>query len=127
MLTPESPRPDGPPFGGQVVSLDDDEFDKLLAKTTIDHLLSEEERQKAAEERREFEAVGRTMFLTERSLYPVFYESARERIASGASPDEIREELLMLAEGADREFASLVRDAYEDVLAGRPPRFTSQF
>jgi hypothetical protein len=67
------------------------------------------------------------MFLTERSLYPVFYESARERIASGTSPNDIRDELLMLAADADLEFAAVIREAYEDVLAGRPPRFTSQF
>jgi hypothetical protein len=67
------------------------------------------------------------MFLTERSLYQVFYASASERIASGASPNDIRDELLMLAADADLQFTSVIRVAYEDVLAGRPPRFTSQF
>jgi hypothetical protein len=127
MFIPEYPGAHDDSSGGRVAWLDDHVFDKLFPKTTIDHLLSEDERQKAAEECREFEAVGRTMFITERSLYPVFYESACERIASGASPDEIREELLMLAEDADGEFASVIREAYEDVLAGRPPKFTSQF
>jgi hypothetical protein len=126
MFTPESPGGHDDSSGGHVSWLDDHDFDKLFPKTTIDHLLSEDDRRKAAEERREFEAVGRTMFLTERSLYPVFYESARERIASGASPNDIRDELLMLAADADLEFASVIRVAYEDVLAGRPPRFTSQ-
>jgi hypothetical protein len=127
MFTPESPGGHDDSSGGHVSWLDDHDFDKLFPKATIDHLLSEDDRRKAAEERREFEAVGRTTFLTERSLYPVFYESARERIASGASPNDIRDELLMLAADADLELASVIRVAYEDVLAGRPPRFTSQF
>ena len=74
MLTPESPGPNDDPSGSRVAWLDDDAFDNLFPKTTIDHLLSEEERQKAAEEAREFEAVGRTMYLTE-SFYPVVYGS----------------------------------------------------
>ncbi len=127
MLTPESPGPHDVPFGSRVPWLDDDAFDKLFPKTTIDHLLSEEERRKVEHERREFEAVGRTMsmFLLERSLYPVFYESACEQMASGVSQDEIRAEMTMLADTEDSTFASIVREAYEDALAGRPPRFFS--
>ena len=124
MFTPESPGPHDDSAGGRVDWLDDHAFDKLFPKTTIDHLLSDEERKKAR--RREFEAVGRTMFLTERSLYPVSLR-VRERIASGASTNDLRDELLMLAADADVEFASIIREAYEDVLAGRRPRFTSQF
>ena len=63
MLTPESPGPNDAPSGGGLVWLDDDDFEKLFPKTTIGHLLSEEERQKAEQERKEFEAVGRTLFL----------------------------------------------------------------
>jgi hypothetical protein len=131
MLTPKSPGPNDAHTGGQVIALDDDAFDKLLPETTIDHLLSEEERLKAAEERREFEAVGRTMFLTE-SLYPGIYESVRERLASGVSYDEIRAEMSMLLKrpdlaDPDLKIASVIREAYEDALAGRPPRFSSPF
>jgi hypothetical protein len=127
MSNPELPGPNDPHPGGQVVNLDNDGFEELIPKTTIDHLLSEEERKQAAEERREFEAVGRSMALTEGSLYSVFYESARERIASGVSVHEIRQEMLVLAKLVDEEFASALCEAYEDVLAGRPPRFSSPF
>ncbi len=123
MLTPESPGPSHAHSGGQVVSLDDDAFDKLSPKTTIDHLLSEEERQKAEQERREFESVGMTMFLNEAKLYPTAYEFVCERVASGVSPDVIRGELPMIPETPNR-LASIMREAYEDALAGRPPRFS---
>jgi len=46
MLTPESPGPNDAHSSGQVVWLDDDSFDKLFPKTTINHLLSEVERHK---------------------------------------------------------------------------------
>jgi hypothetical protein len=105
--------------------LDGDGFDNLLPKTSIEHLLSEEEWRKAEHERREFEAVGRTMFLTEQALYPIFYQTASERMTSGVGQDEIRAEMMMLADTPDLEFASIVRQAYEDALAGRPPRFSS--
>lgn len=75
MLTLESRGPNDAHFGGQVIDMDDDAFDKLFPKTTIDHLLSEEERQKAAEERREFADVVRTMCWTV-GLFPIVYESA---------------------------------------------------
>jgi hypothetical protein len=100
-------------------------FDELVPKTSIDHLLSEEERQKAEEERREFETVGRSMFLTEESLYPIFYAGVYERIAAGVSQDEIRAEMAMLADTPDDTFAAIARTAYEDALAGRPPKFSS--
>jgi hypothetical protein len=131
MLTPESPGPSGAPFGGQVLSVDDDEFDELFPKTTIDHLLSEEERQKAAQERKEFETVGRMLFLSDvealpaAEVYPVAYESVCGCIASGVvSPDEIRESLSRL-DGPLDPVTAIMREAYEDALAGRPPRFSS--
>jgi hypothetical protein len=113
-----------PQFGGQVVSLDDDAFDSLLPKTSIDHLFSEEEGQKAEQERREFEAVGRTLFVNEASLYPMFYELVCERIASGVSPDEIRGEMSIFTKPADL-FGPVFLEALEDALAGRPPRLSS--
>ena len=93
MLPSELPGPSDVQFGGQVVSLDNDAFDELFPKTSIDHLLSEEERQKAKRERWEFEAVGRTLFMNEASLYLFFYELVCERIASGVSPDVIQGEM----------------------------------
>jgi hypothetical protein len=134
ILTPESPEPNDAHSGGQVIDMDDDAFDKLFPKTTIDHLLSEEERRKAAEERREFEAVGRTMCWTV-GLYPLVYASTRKRLESGVSYDEIRAEISTFPLGPAREdpenpeaiIFSAIRDAYGDVLAGRPPRFSSSF
>ncbi len=124
MLPPESPGPSDAQFGGQVVSLDDDAFDELLPKTSIDHLLSEEERQSAEQERWEFEAVGRSLFMNEAALYPFFYELVCERIASGVSPDVIRGEMSIFTKAAD-VFGAVFLDALEDVLAGRPPRSSS--
>src|SRR5438034_11720831 len=98
MLIPESPGPNNIQ-GGRVVSWPT--IDKLVPRTTIDHLLSEEDRQKAEQERKEFEAVGRTMFLNEAELYPIIYESAGQRMASGVSRDEIRAEMRMLADTPD--------------------------
>ena len=99
MLTPEPPGPNDNPSVGRVAWLDDDgAFDKLFPKTTIDHLLSEEERQKAQQERKEFEAVGSTLFLneaefySEAEVYPMAYELTRGWIASGVvGPDALRE------------------------------------
>ena len=100
-------------------------------ETTIDHLLSEEERQKAEQERKEFEAVGRTVFLNdaevllESEVYPTAYEAMCGWIATRVvSPDEIREQLLMLHGPLD-PLTSIFREAYEDALAGRPPRLSS--
>jgi hypothetical protein len=130
MSTPESPGPHDVPFGGLVLLPDDDAFDKLLPKTTIDHLLSEEERQKAEQERKEFEAVGRTLFLSaaeafpEAEVYPMAYEAACRCIASGVvSADEFREQLAMTHWPLDPVW-SIIKEAYEDVLAGRPPRIS---
>ena len=128
MLTPESPGPHDLPLGRLLPWLTDDDFDKVFPKTTIDHLLSEDERRKAEEERREFEAVGRRMDLiaTEQVLYSLFYDSACEGMAAGTSPEEIQAEMMLLSDTPDEAFASIVRQAYEDILAGRPPRFTSR-
>jgi hypothetical protein len=123
MFTPGSPGPNAFPFGGHVVP--DPDLDKLTPKTTIDHLLSDEERRKADLERIEFETVGHTMFLSDSDLYLDVYESASEKIASDVSHEEIRRERLMIAETPDLPFASIILEAYEDVLAGRPPRFSS--
>ena len=125
MQTPESPVPNDVPSGGRIVWLDGDDFDKLLPETTIDHLLTQEERRNVEQERREFEAVGKAMFMTRENVYPLFYDAARERIASGVSPDEIRAEMVALEEGPDLPWISIVREAYDDLLAGRPPRFSS--
>jgi hypothetical protein len=132
MMTPESQGPNDAPSGGRVVWLDDDAFDKLFPKTTIDHLLSEGERQKAEQERGEFEAVGRTLFLNEAGalpeadVYRIAYESMCRCIASRmVSPDEIREQSSMLHGPPLERGTSIIREAFEDALAGRPPRFSS--
>ena len=62
-------------------------------ETTIDHLLSEEDRQKWEQESREFEAVGRNLFLSEASLYPIFYGMVCEWMASAVDPEVIRGEM----------------------------------
>jgi hypothetical protein len=128
MLTPESPGPNDVPSSGRVVWLDGDAFENLIPRTTIDHLLSVEERQKAEQERKEFEALGWRMALieTEQVLYSLFYDCVYERMAARTSPEEIQAEMMLLSDTPDEAFASIVRQAYEDVLAGRPPRFTSR-
>jgi hypothetical protein len=96
----------------------------LVPTTNADHLLPEAERPLARQARDEFEAIGREMDrrTTRQALYPVFYESAREQIAAGVSHDAIRAEMTTLADTEDELFASILREAYEDALAGRPPR-----
>ena len=129
MLPPKSPRWTDIYGGGQIIDSDEVAFDKLIPKTTIDHLLSEEERRKAAEERREFEAVGRRMGST-KSLYQIVYECVRQRLSGGMSEDEIRVEMAMfpaILEDADQKVVSVIREAYADALAGRPPRFSLPF
>jgi hypothetical protein len=128
MLPPESPGPNDVPSSGRVVWLDGDAVENLFPRTTIDHLLSEKERRKAEQERKEFEALGRRMDLiqTEQVLYCLFYDSASGGVAAGASPEDIQAEMMLLSDTPDGAFASIVRQAYGDVLAGRPPRFTSR-
>jgi hypothetical protein len=114
-------------LGGQVVSLDStDNLDGLVVPRTIaDHLLSEDERVKAEQERKEFEALGSALFLNAEYIYPIAYEFACERVASGATRDQIQSEMTMVAANPDLPFAAIIRQAYDDVLAGRPPRFSS--
>lgn len=127
MLTPEPPEPEDTRFGGRVVSLDsDDDLNALVVpRTIIDHLLSESERLKAEQERKEFEAVGSSM--TDEEIYPLVYACARDRIAAGVSQDEIEAEMRLIASMPDFPNASVIRQAYEDVIAGRLPRFKSRF
>jgi hypothetical protein len=56
-------------------------------------------------------------------LYRSTYDSVRELLAAGDSPDHVRNELLhgMPDDEAD-EAATTKRAAVEDALAGRPPR-----
>jgi hypothetical protein len=100
---------------------DEPSFDDLLPATEVDHLLPEDQRPLAREA---FEALGREMDrrLTRQALYSIFYESARDQIAAGMSQDAIRAEMTSLADTDDELFAAIVREAYEDALAGRPPR-----
>jgi hypothetical protein len=125
VLIPGASGPYGIHFSGHVFP--HAAIDSLLPKTTIDHLLSEEDRRKAEQERKEFEAVGQAMLLTEENLYPAFYELAIQRVASGGSADEIRREMLILTQVCEIPFASIMREAYEDALAGRPPKFSAPF
>jgi hypothetical protein len=122
--------PDSPDWNQFLLGVEDKcdlSFDRLIPKTTIDHLLTEEERQKAAQERKEFEAVGREMFLTKEYIYPCFYNSARCRLDAGESPDEIRALMSDLEQASDDPMISIILEAYEDVLAGNPPRFSYPF
>jgi hypothetical protein len=97
----------------------------LVPTTSIDHLLSEEERQHAREDRDAVEALGREMERRETlpTVYSKIYEAARRMLAAGFSPKKIRAEMRPLTDSApDQEWASITRDAYEDALAGRPRR-----
>jgi hypothetical protein len=128
MLTPESPEPEDIRFGGQVVSLDsDDELNALVVpRTIIDHLLSESDRLKAKQERKAFEAVGKRS-MTDEEIYSLVYACARDKIAAGVSQDEIEAGMMLIASSPDFPNASIVRQAYEDVIAGRAPRFSLPF
>jgi hypothetical protein len=57
-------------------------------------------------------------------LYRTTYDSVRELLESGDSPDHIRTDLLhgVTADATD-EAAATKRSALEDALAGRPPRW----
>ena len=125
MSNPESLAPDDIPMGGQVFALDTkDHIDRLVVPRTLaDHLFSEHGRLSAEQERKEFEAVGSELFLREEDIYPIFYRSTTERIAAGASRDEILSEMMAVVARSELPFASALRQAYEDALAGRPPKF----
>jgi hypothetical protein len=76
--------------------------------------------------------VGRTLVLNEAGalpdaeVYPITYESMCRSIASGmVSPDEIREQLSIFHGLPLGLGTSIIREAFEDALAGRPPRFSS--
>lgn len=99
-------------------------IDDLVPTTSIDHLLSPEERLLARQAREAFEELGREMGRRQawEATYRVLYDLAREQLAGGLSPDELRAEMAELADTDDEEFATTVRAAFEDVLAGRPPR-----
>jgi len=98
-------------------------IDDLLPRTPINHLLSESEAQLADLALREFEALGaaRNTALSMHALYPVFYERARELVAAGVRPDQIREEMAEFLDPEDADYSSAVRRAYEDALAHLPP------
>jgi hypothetical protein len=98
--------------------------DEIVPGTVIDHLLTETEQQHAMAESGEFEFLGKAMDQrqTRAALYPILYESASEQLTSGVSHEEIRAEMMSLAETEDTIYASVAREAYEDALAGRPPR-----
>jgi hypothetical protein len=106
----------------------DDEGDlaHLVPSTSIDHLLSPEQRQHARQDRDALAALGRQMdqrAVSPVTIYRVFYEFARKMIADGISPEELRAQWLPLTDGhPDSTFAAAIREAYDDALAGRPPR-----
>ena len=52
-----------------------------------------------------------------------FFQTACEKMASGQSQDEIRAEMMILADTPDLPFASMIRQACEDALSGRPRDF----
>jgi hypothetical protein len=54
--------------------------------------------------------------------YHSFYTLVRDEIRSGRTPDEVRAQLFPLIERAG-DLIDTVRDALEDALAGRPPKY----
>ncbi len=57
-------------------------------------------------------------------LYRSTYDSVRDLLAAGDSPDHVRNELLHgVADDATDEAAVTKRAAVEDALAGRPPQW----
>jgi hypothetical protein len=99
-------------------------WDELLPSTTIHHLLSEEDAERWDAAQKAFAELGKCLKANarRRSLYPLFYDDAREQLATGMSADEVRVAMADLMDTGDFEFASIVREAYEDALAGRRPR-----
>jgi|GEM_PF-4391015 len=101
-------------------------YDDLVPVTSIDHLLSDEVRLLAILTRSAIEELGKEMDerLTRDVLYPIYYEEVLVMIAAGMSHDEIRAEMTMLVDiTEDGLISSIVREAYEDALAGRPSRY----
>lgn len=99
-------------------------WEELVPTTDISHLLSEAERSHAAGDRQAFEELSREIDRrdTWEALYPVFYDQARDQLASGASRDDLQIEMEELAATGDALFAAIVREAYADALAGRSPQ-----
>ena len=96
----------------------------LVPKTSIDHLLTAEEVQQAAAERAAFETLAAELGRQDdfRALYPVYYNVAQANLNSGMSHHGLRTEMEELMIYCDPASASILREAYEDVLAGRPPK-----
>jgi hypothetical protein len=96
---------------------------ELLPTTSLESLLTEEESQQLQAERLAFEAVGRSLDrqLTFESLYPMLYGHALERLTSGDNRRELEEEMAE-SRGDESDYAVILRQAYADVLDGRPPR-----
>jgi hypothetical protein len=59
-------------------------------------------------------------------LYVCCYSRAEDGLRSGRSAEEIRAELRPLIEALG-ELADVVREAVDDAVAGRPPRFEKPF
>jgi hypothetical protein len=57
-------------------------------------------------------------------LYRTTYDSVRQLLQAGDTPDHVRNELLRgVPDDAADEAAATKRSAVEDALAGRPPRW----
>jgi hypothetical protein len=95
---------------------------ELIPATSINNLVSEEEARLADLECKEFEALGKARDISDefRVLYRLFYDEALERIASGESRSGILSALAEFVDTDDSLFASAVKEAYCDALAGRP-------
>ena len=110
----------------------------LLPNTKLDHLLSEQDQQlfeyqllpsppqtlfEAIKQLAEFVS-GTSPDRLYSEYYPMFYRMARTQLDAGLSNDQIDDLLSPLA-SRDQEFVNVVRQAIEDALAGRPPRYES--
>jgi hypothetical protein len=123
MMTPESSLPNNSYPINRLVSrpsLDQ----PVVSRTKISHLPSEDHRRQAPHQHKELEAVRKVMDKRETDAVPyrIFHEDARKKIASGMSHHEIRAVMVILVDMDDTHLASIIRQAYEDALAGVLPK-----
>jgi hypothetical protein len=88
--------------------------DELVPRATSRHVLSKEIEELADD----LERHRRIQI-----LYPVVYGLTRDLMDSGASHEELRAKMEKLTGVYGKQFAPDVKQAYEDALVGRRPRY----
>ena len=89
-------------------------FAELVPRTTIPHVFSKRIEELADDLNRQRQL---------QILYPFIYDWTRERLDLGMSHEEIRVEMEKLAGIYEKRFGVDIKQAIEDALAGRPPKY----